>query len=405
MRWKIVATVTMILLVYRVRAITSYADLSPDTVFHMDYRESVETPNWARDTPVTPFRISAWNQCPNGTNYVLRNKPSPVGQDANFPRDLVLGCCPVNQTGCTIPGVDRLIGCCPRGQQCAYRPGNRAYLGGVRFMGCVDEPSQDCNGKRCPVGYLCCPQQDQREAQCVPHAGDPNDYDAVCADKYRAPPQLIAPSRKVRDFTYYSGPKRLVNLTTIEVQGVNVSASLVMDPPQYVCENTFMRCKIGDFCSQHEMIVNTTTNATATRFSYCCPPQHTTCHGFASEKTGILPPTDSGGFIGCADDTAGEICCGNSICPAGHKCCSSIDPFSGTLVDKQCCPDELECCYGDPGQGSVGLPLITSFTRLPRSYCGMTVFNNTCAMDRWAPSQYFTLNRGLRLGHFPVHDP
>ena len=383
----------------------SYNNLRPDTLFHMDYRESVSTPSWARDTVSPTFRISAWNQCPAGTHYVLRSKASPVGQNPDFPRDFVLGCCPVDFTGCTVPGNDRVIGCCPQGQQCAYRTGARAYGGGLRFLACIDEPSQDCHNVRCPAGYLCCPHQNLRKSVCVPHDGDPNDYEAMCGEPHTAAPALIVPSRRVRDYVYYEFPPRLRNTTKMTVQGVaNVSVALSASPPQFVCPHTYKRCHIGDLCSVSQF-TPAGSNITLTKLSHCCPPNHTTCHGLRSETSGDLPPTDPGGFIGCADDLAGEQCCGDSICPPGHKCCVSTDPFSGNVVDKQCCPNELECCYGDPGHGSIGLPLIDGLLRLPRSYCGMTVFNNSCAMDRWAPSQNFIMDRTLRNGPFPELDP
>lgn len=381
----------------------SYTKLRPDTVFRMDYRASVETPNWARDTIAPVFRISAWNQCPNGTDYVLRQKASPVGQNSDFPRDFVIGCCPTNFTGCTLPGNDRVLGCCPQGQQCSYTGGSRAYVGNLRFLACIDEPSQDCNTVRCPAGYLCCPHKNLPQSICVPHDGDPDDYEAMCGQPVQYAPNLLSPMRKVRDYTFYEGGQRLRNATLVTVQGVaNVTVDTVVVPPQFVCKTSKSRCRVGDICSLSDFVAY---NVTRTLMSHCCPANHTVCHGFASERDGNVPPTLPGGFVGCADDVAGEQCCGDSICPPGHKCCSSIHPLSGLLVDKQCCPIELECCYGDPGRGAVGLPLVENFRHLARSYCGMSVFNNTCAMDRWAPSQNFVMNRASRGGIFPTLDP
>lgn len=383
----------------------TYTEVWPNTAFHMDYRPSVAVPNWARDTPSPNFRISAWNQCPNNTDYVLRGRASPVGQSADFPYDFVLGCCPTNFTGCTLPGNDRVIGCCPAGQQCTYRPGNRAYTGGQRFKACVDIPSQDCLSVRCPVGYLCCPHKSLRKSVCVPHNGDPTDYDAVCGTPVPYSPYMLSPSLQVRDYFHYNAPPRMTNMTLMTIQGfANVSAELSPSPPQFQCPSSQARCRIGDLCSE-STFTNAGSNVTQTRLTHCCPVNHTFCHGFNSEKSGRLPPTAPGGFIGCADDAAGEQCCGDSICPAGHKCCSSVNPFSGELMDKQCCPEELECCYGSPGQRSVGLALFDGAERLPRSYCGMTVFNISCAMDRWAPSQNFVLDRVARGGSFPQLDP
>ena len=347
-----------------------------------------DQPNWLQ----VGATLSDWELCPNNTHYVTRNSGPPrVDNVVGATRSQVLGCIPVNHTACIVPSISRVLGSCPVGELCIYRPGPSEH-DNIRFLGCVDTQSKDCYGTRCSEGYICCPTDNLSRSRCTPHPpGEPNNYVDSCAGLHDIVPRMVLPGRLVRPYQLFDSPRRMVNVTDITVSGVDTAA----DAQAYLCTGSRITCLLADTCN----VVNITspeTNITTTSLGHCCPATWDLCLEPTADPATSLNADD---FVGCANPAAGETCCGASICPDGYRCCANEDPRNpGTVEDHQCCPVEMECCYGDPSRASIGMDpfLPGDVVHNPFSYCGMAIFNMTCAMDRMAPSHWFPMLRGAR---------
>ena len=365
-----------------------------NNLFSHDTVELRETPNWALGG-----LLPVEQRCPNGTGYVVRSADSSG-------RDLVLGCCPLGQQGCVPPGSDRVVGCCPRFTHCLYREESRDSANHEAFLGCADTVARDCYGKRCPRDYGCCRRSSPHDSVCAPHErGDDDDtqvanaldYDAYCGESELLWPRMSVYALRTAKFRYYIRPPRLLNRTNITVPGLSseVEASFVASPPQYTCSSTSLRCHVSDACAERNITITppaiNATVATNRQRSYCCPAagNYSLCvvNGGAGTNS-----TSVGEFIGCADLDAGEQCCGRSICPDQSKCCESRNNV-GEVVDRFCCPVQLECCYGDPARAATDSEqILNQNTIAPRSYCGVRIGNSTCQFDRQSPLNWLFLH-------------
>jgi len=347
-----------------------------------------DQPNWLQ----AEATLTEWELCPNNTNYVTRNRgPQRVQNVVGATRSQVLGCIPFNHTACIVPGVSRVLGSCPEGELCTYRagPGEHDH---IRFMGCVDTHSKDCYGTRCSEGYICCPSDVLGKSRCAPHPpGEPNNYHDSCANLHNIVPHMDLPGRLVRPYQVYQSVNKLVNATNITVSGVETIA----DAEAYICRGSRAKCLLADTCNLLNY-TNPSTNLTVLDLGHCCPTGWDLCLRPGADVATSLNADD---FVGCANPAMGETCCGASICPDSHRCCANENPLNpGVIADYQCCPVEMECCYGDPSRASIGMDPFLAGDAVPNpfSYCGMSVFNMTCAMDRMAPSHWFPLLRGAR---------
>lgn len=364
-------------------------------LFNRDYFGTVDTLNFIAASTRT---LPDWHQCPNTTEYavtVLR-EASPLAADSTTGRHRVTACCPAGHSACTIPGVDRAFGCCPPDTFCAYQQLS-SVAAEPKFAYCTPSYFRDCYGQRCEDGYTCCPTGDDRSSVCVPHAGDPSDLEAVCGPAITYRSSYVQPiGGYVRDELAFRAPGQKIPSPPdhyIQAQGWNVTAGLSLVPPQYRTRRAKDRCHLADIMLE-TVVPRSVDNVTgvvilnATRLDYCCKPGSDFCVG------------NDGVFVGCYNSTAGESCCGRSICPSGvgdYQCCMfpGFTPTKTRSDEYICCPTGLQCCYGDPamiaGYKAYPPPLAALMSPNARAYCGIPLDGVDCAMDRMAPASHLLL--------------
>lgn len=397
-----------------------YSNTPIDRLFDGHFWPAVDLPNMFN----TPGRTPApWFTCPNGTHYAVDRSRGAVAvphDSAPLLHHRILGCIPEGHHACIPPRSPRIVGSCPVGLSCAYQP-RRAGDGQPLFMGCVDDYARDCHGLLCPDGYTCCPARDRARAFCVPHAGDASDLEAVCgrmrsyyshhADKQlqqRLPKRVafLPRGQPFQNGGYY-----------VQAQGFNMTADLTLSPPQYR-DNRGNRCHLDDLMAlfDYPIAVNTTTNATevAVYGRDCCPPGTEHCYGVRVDAPADKVEQGQQLFVGCADPGLNELCCGFSICAAGHKCCTfptavnGTEPASFASRETICCPLGLQCCFGNPSVvaalGDYPAPANADVDTRARAYCGMPINGLDCAMDAMAPafSYLLTARRDGAAGPLPL---
>lgn len=220
---------------------SSFTEHRIDTLYRRDYAAPVSMPNWLALVPGSGVGLlPSYMAAPAGLEFVVRasdpsartfsTATSGAIADVAFSRwHAVLGYCEAGSTPCTLANTDRVLGCCPAGQVCGYNRGTGT------FIGCLDSIGQECYGRRCNPGYVCCPARDGGKSQCVPDLGS---VDASCGtatvyEERRASGKkgevLAAAVGKSRGYKSYDRVKPAgYNGTITTYEGVNVTADAAL---------------------------------------------------------------------------------------------------------------------------------------------------------------------------------
>ena len=375
---------------------SSFTEHRIDTLYRRDYAAPVSMPNWLALVPGSGVGLlPSYMAAPAGLEFVVRasdpsartfsTATSGAIADVAFSRwHAVLGYCEAGSTPCTLANTDRVLGCCPAGQVCGYNRGTGT------FIGCLDSIGQECYGRRCNPGYVCCPARDGGKSQCVPDLGS---VDASCGtatvyEERRASGKkgevLAAAVGKSRGYKSYDRVKPAgYNGTITTYEGVNVTADAALGV--FRCPHSRAWCRTGDEC----VAFNTTRTvvdrsnvtipavvSTVTFYAACCPTNWTAC--YSPNVAGETPASGSRGsstrVVGCADTDAGEVCCGAAICPANNQCCTAPADSTGAASARSiCCSASDQCCWSE----TRGI------------YCGKTVDGQACAADSRAPPLWY----------------
>jgi hypothetical protein len=352
--------------------------------------------------------LQEWERCPNGTHYIVKLHSSP------YKVAHVVGCCPIGQQGAYAEGEDRILGCCPLDQAPVITKNSM----GLKWLGCVDNVCQGGPNAACPLGKTYCRAEfGYNGGVCAPHAGDPCELNRYCTTANRTLNTTIATDapRGLGTDAWHRWPFFEYNTRIWEGDDEDqIFLGHLQDPPVRVCNFTGMVCHADEDCDIaiiETLDLNNTTTVLDSEpaETYCCPDNHTVCTtppvptplsaNFTANTTTIV---ELGTFGGCANEARNETCCDDLVCPAQHKCCrmNVIEPdiedvgfFNATA--RFCCPEQLECCYGDPSliAGNSGNRPPPQNTGVAYPYCGMSVGGVRCAMDRWAPSSNYLLHR------------
>lgn len=366
-----------------------YSTLSITGLYRRDFPVARDAPNWAYSRMVNgtlrTVVLAEHQQCHANMSYVVRSSNSPrylprLNDGGLFYsqaiRDVVLGCCDVGTFGCTVPSVDHVLGCCPIGKHCVLKDDTRHGVSRPFFVGCADHVSQDCGGRYCAPGFICCPGSGTNRAKCAPGTPD-QPLEEVCGPPTSVRPKLHVQTAHVRDYQVYErGGPPATGPSSIElIDGFN-STAFVADG-FYLCHYSRQRCRIGlDHCSLHVDTFTDTVNGTVvvvgtkTRAVHCCPLTFEAC---TVSNRDFREPA-----VGCADVVAGEQCCGAQICPAGQQCCSgppSGQPNGGGPSTPFCCSQWETCCYSS----TYG------------AYCGKMIAGDPCGADSRAPPHWWSL--------------
>lgn len=373
------------------------------------------------------------------------------------------GCCPTGQRGCMAPQSDRVLGCCPIDQYCmvTHGSGSAALInpdfydrggapGVFEFVGCAQSRSQFCFDKICPYdGYVCCQRYlNGLTGECVP-ANNATDY-TLCGELQTGifPTQLATIGLPYNvtlpwsNWTLYSQPD-LTYVDDFLVNGTQTFPSA--DPPLQVCNGSLAYCHLSEECQLvnlysgfpvNNSIIDTVVPSIVPTETYCCPsPDYSLClwpdpwerEYWWGDQSGVSENlytlTQVPEFIGCALAPANETCCGKSICSDGNRCCYAVMNYTlnaqfqfqrNTTQDVNatalwvynpvlhfCCPNMLECCFGDPTTPDGPVAFLDELIddgevldpaqfegydpRMLQAFCGMELNDKHCALDKQRP--------------------
>ena len=320
------------------------------------------------DTPIWPVQA-----CPNGTGNVLSAFYN-LGLETQY---ISLGCCEIGQYGIPLSQYAGIAGCCPLGLfPCLDNSGS--------LVGCSRDPSRcGSNGMVCPPGYGYCPTGVAptnnlyfSDFPCCPllnATNDPSNYTAYC---------------EVFDSADYLAANFGDPLYGGCSQTVLAESTLCFDSTIYqFSNNTNITYPFNStiYCNAYDNCVDLVADLGPTNITFDNVTYYTV-EQYQSNTIGCCPPTlqpcvdNSGSLIACANQTAGEVCCGDSLCPLGSSCCSQGSGFNTTYYG--CCASGLDCCY---------LPLSIfnpAFMNVTQMFCGSISADN-CTQNMYTPQSAF----------------
>ena len=306
-------------------------------------------------------------QCPNGTGYVLDERTTS--------RDFI-GCAPVGFQACSTAHSHEIEGACPPGESCCFF--------GNRFLGCALSLQQCCSGSICPEGYTCCGDKFNRRCCPLP-SGSLVSNDPLVA-------QACSPLGSVNPCLPAPGAVECPQTVDAALCEATDLRSACGDAQPVYCQD-LVDCRYGSDTLLTRLL-NYTSGAPDT-FAVNVPNAPVSCCPNGGEMCYSLTRS----FIGCADPTRNESCCGARICPAGHTCCEyripgranpadSEDTFRFTyVVGTRCCPDELACCTHDIDDisfaNTTALAIGATYEVPQATYCGLPRSNNGTVVASW----------------------
>lgn len=283
--------------------------------------------------------------------------------DTRFAEYTAPGCCAnASDTACLSPATNAYApGCCPNGSACCFDVSQEQ----MPLIGCARDVRQCCGASICAEGYSCCAAGSYRYCcpgleACAPvyNASARTGTSGLIVDfmpnAYRAADELNDGLPRARRYTECA---RVDNGTrTAWAEG---EAYACGTNGSWCLNGTYTESGEADVCyAPSGRPVNATNATDYERFgAYCCPAGRTPCER-------VAPHRENGRLFACADEDAGETCCGNQVCGATSRCCALPSPptwdtaaeenrrFTAVLrngtqmhhSNTRCCPRGTYCC-------------------------------------------------------------
>lgn len=264
--------------------------------------------------------------------------------------------------------------CCPTNTSCCFDTSSPH----MPFIGCVEDARQCCGANICPLGYSCC--RTETYSYCCPGL----EACSPVVDVARSSPQngtrlSFIPNTFGSLANASDGfPRRIQYTECARVE--NNTRTPWLDSEAFPCgtERSWCLNSTEDVCVNNLGTPLNTTNRTLLEDNgaFCCPVNSTACvrRGSHMSNTNVF---------GCADEAAGEECCGHQVCAAGSRCCKVPSPplwdtsfIAGKMVPRplpnntevnsltsRCCPLGTYCCaiYVPAANGADGQQEIMTF--------------------------------------------
>ncbi len=318
---------------------------------------------------------------------------SIAAEDLLFSTIPAPGCCPMEAPNPCYGkrGSISVPGCCPNGTVCCMDDSNRD-----RFIGCADNPAQCCGGIICPIGFSCCKSFRTGGSYCCPG-------EEFCGGSLNIEDPITGVNRSFTPNTYGNLTGSILNVIREYTACQNLTNSTLSpwsNDEAYPCGDNLSWCRNSTAPDGPDQCVDSGGNPIDLNNStlieqdgrFCCPINTTAC-----VRTPLLESND---IIGCVDESRGETCCAQQICPYGSRCCripspphwqTNVDagfsnlPANATFSSDLCCPNGTFCCaqlVQSPGAASGVLKVI--------SFCGRnencTSYSTITEMSQPIPS-------------------
>lgn len=264
--------------------------------------------------------------------------------------------------------------CCEANRTCCFDN----FTPHAPFVGCADDVRQCCGSNICPPNYSCC--RTETFSYCCPglEACSPV-IDVARSSEQNGTRYSFIPNTfgSLADVT--SGfPRRIQYSECARVE--NNTRTEWLESEAFPCGTNRSWClnSTEDVCVDYLGSPINSTNRTVLEDSgaFCCPVNNTACvrHGSHLSNTNVF---------GCADEAAGEECCGHQVCNAGSRCCKVPSPptwdtglvaakmvprplANDTAVNSltvRCCPRGSYCCaiFVPAANGAAGQEEIMTF--------------------------------------------